>query len=145
MAITPLLQHQYPNENQDPHYTTLANFFNQNDITMWNNRLRSMFILAGGGSLVWDYTNNFLTWTSNFAVKDYFSGYKIEYVNGPTDLTREAVIYDGEFLYGQFSSQMTTDQLKNLKVSNRISSADNVFVLAWRYGNKLYFCNGTIL
>jgi hypothetical protein len=104
-----------------------------------------MLILAGGGTLAWNSISNTLTWTSNFAIKHPFSGFLIEYVNGPSETSMDAVIYDGDILYGEFSSQITSNQLKNLKVSSVLQNNDNYFVLAWRHGNNLCFQNGVVL
>jgi hypothetical protein len=145
MPNTILLGHTFPSENQDPHYTTLTNFFNQNDVTMWNNRLRSWMILAGGGTLTWNSGTGSLFWTEDFVIKNLNSGFLTRYVFGTDNITREVVINDGQILYGEFSSILTTTQYKNLLVADQLGSIDNLFVLAFRYGTKLYFQNGIIL
>jgi hypothetical protein len=145
MPNTILLGHTYPNENQDPYYESQVGFFNQNDVTMWNNRLRTWMILAGGGSYTWNPVTGSLLWTSNFAIKNANSGFIVEYVYGTDGLTREAVINEGQMLYGEFGSQITANQTKNLLVADKLSNIDNIFVLAWRYGANLYFQNGVIL
>lgn len=145
MPQTILTEHTYPAENQDPYFTTEVNFRNQNDVTMWNNRMRTWMILMGGGTLTWTSSTGSLIWTSNFAIKNFFSGFLVEYVYGPDEILREAVINEGQVLYGIFSSKITSNQQKNLFVSDTLPNADDIFVLAWRYGNNLGFHNGVIL
>ena len=145
MPNTILLAHTYPTENQDPHFTTLINFFNQNDVTMWNNRLRSWMILAGGGTFTWNSGTGSFIWTEDFVIKNLNSGFLTRYSYGPDNVLREAVLNDGQVLYGEFSSVLTTTQYKNLLVADKISSVDNLFVLAFRHETKLYLQNGSIL
>lgn len=145
MPNTILNEHPYPSENQDPHYSTLSNFYNLQDTTSWMNKIRSNMILAGGGILVWDSGTSLLSWTSNFAIKHLTSGFLVEFVYGPDDANREATIVDGQIVYGIVRSSISESQTENLKVVDKLDKTDNNFVLAWRYGNNLYFQNGIVL
>lgn len=145
MPKTILNETTYPNENQDPHYTTLVNFYNQNDLIMWNNKLRSNFILAGGGTLTWDAGNNLLSWTADFAIKHITTGFVVQYRYG-TDLTnRELTVTEGQLIYGEFPSSLSENQVRHLLNADSLDKEDNYYVLAWRWGNQLYFNNGIVL
>lgn len=144
MPKTILNENSYPNEDQDPHFTTLVDFYNQNDLIMWNNKLRSNFILAGGGTRAFGGTG-LLQWTSNFAIKHLTTGFIIEYAFGPDGINREASILDGQILYGEFPSSTSENQQRNLFVADKLDKENKYFVLGWRYGSSFYFSDGVTL
>lgn len=145
MPQTILNEYSYPNEDQDPFYDAIRNFWNAQDVSIWNNKLRSNFIMAGGGTLTWDVGSSLLSWTENFALKHLVSGFLIEYVYGTDGINREINIEDNQIVYGKFSSAITAAQTKNLFVADSLDKNDDYFVLCWRYNDKLYFQNGIIL
>lgn len=138
-------EHTYPSENQDPFYSTIKSFFDQNDLTMFSNKIRSNFILAGGGTLTWDYSTGLFSWTSDFALKHLFTGFLVKYVYGDDGINREINLQDGDILYGLFPSSLSANRNYNLVSATSIPKTDNVFVLGWRYENNLYLQNGLIL
>lgn len=145
MAKTLFNEYSFPDEDQDPYFKTLSSFFGQLDVAIWNNRMRSNLILAGGGSISFNSTTSLLTWSDDFGLKHLYSGFLNEFRFGPDNLTREASILEGQVLYGQIPSQVSQGQVKNLLVADQLPSGDNNFVLAWRYNNSVYFQNGIIL
>lgn len=145
MPKTILNEFLYPDENQDPFYKTISSFFDLQDVAIWNSKLRSNFILAGGGTLTWNPSGDLFSWTSDFAIKHLISGFLIEFEFGPDGANREATVIDGQIIYATFASLVTANQKLNLSVSDKISKSDSNFVLGWRYGNGLYLQNGIIL
>ena len=145
MANTTFNNFPFPNEGQDPHYQTLKSYYNMNDQLMYNNKLRSYFILAGGGSLSFSSSTGLFTWTEDLVVKDAISGYLNVIKYGTDGLTREANLQDGQMIYIEFPTQITSNRELNAKVADSLNENNNFFVFGFRYDVKLYLQNGIIL
>lgn len=145
MPKTLLNEFTFPAEDQDPYFKTISSFYGQLDTAVWNNRLRSNLIIAGGGTLSWNSGTGLLSWTSDFGLKHLSSGFLIEYVYGPDNVNREASILEGQILYGKFASSISESQKRNLFVADSLPAGEDNIVLAWRYSGNLYFQNGIIL
>lgn len=145
MGVTTFNEINFPDDGQDPFYELIESFFNQQDLMLFNNKLRSYMILAGGGTLVFNNETSSLEWTEDFAVKNCISGYLHKLRYGPDQLTRSLRIFDGQILYCVFQTSMRGENITHVLVGDKLDKKDNYFVLGFRFNNRLYLSNGIIL
>jgi hypothetical protein len=136
---------QFPEENEDPHFEKIASFFNSQDFLVFNNKLRSNFILAGGGTKSFSASTGLFSWTDNFALKIYQSGWILEYVYGPDGSNRAANVQPGQVIFGAFPASLSINQTRNLSVTDKLGPKNDLFVLGWRYKDNLYLADGSVL
>ena len=146
MPKTIFNQKTYPNEDQDPYFTTITNFYNQNDLLLYMNKVRSTQLFAGGGTRTFDSGTGLLSWTEDFVLKNAFNGFLTQFVYGPDGVNREVNLQDGQILYGEIPSSQTVNASKNVFSADKLPDLnDNYVVIAFRHGNSLYFSDGIIL
>jgi len=134
----------YPEEKEDPFFESFQSMVKSIDSKIYG-------LLASAGNIVippnninWDASQSLLTWDSDFIVPILSTNRKLFVRFGPDQITRTAIIADGEKLIIVAKLTSNEDIVANLQViSNEVPWEDGLFILGMRSGNGLYMNIGT--
>lgn len=139
MANTPRLSIQYPDENQDPFWTTFVSMVESIDSLLYSNMADRNLLLKGGGTLSFNTGTNEITWSADLKLIDYISGLTV------TVLASSLTIEDGEAAYIDIPRVLSQSITSALSVSPSVGLGEGKIVLFARSGDKIIFRSGAIL
>lgn len=141
MPKTPFKEWMYPNEFQDPFFTTFEGLMGQMDASHHAVETYERSIPGGGGTISWT-SGGGVGWTANFVVPIFSSGFKVSIEFGPDDTTMTAVLNDGEVLYAEVPVALSQNVTVNFDKASTVPKTDRIYTFAWRDGNTLRLKDG---
>ena len=72
-----------PSESEDPFWNSWQAFVNSIDYSLYMPKVKTNFILCCGGTVAFDDTTGILTWTEDFKIPFFETGYKLVIKYGP--------------------------------------------------------------
>jgi hypothetical protein len=141
MATTDRMQITYPDENQDPWYSSFQSSMNDIDAAIFADFETRNQVLLGGGTLSWNGTQ--LSWNADIVVVSPAFGNHQVLSTSVSPLT----IQDNHFLILTLTRGVTSPVSLNTSyaVSATIPINSNSYALCYRAGTSLYFSTGMII
>ena len=134
----------YPQEKEDPFYESFKSMIVAVDTKIYGLLSSAGNIVIPPNNMVWDASQSLLTWDSDFIVPILSTNRKLFVRFGPDQVTRTAIINDGEKLIIVAHLTSNEDVVANLQiVNNEVPWQDGLFILGMRSGNGLYMNIGT--
>lgn len=139
MANSPRLNWPYPDQNENPYYTTFMSMVESMDATGYANREDRSLLITKGGDFSWDSTSGVLSWAATLEIASPVSGYLLSISPGSVTLL------DGQ-VWAVTITRAPQDSLTLTSyVSNTIPNTDDDYLIAIRNGTSVYFRNGQAL
>ena len=108
MAVTTLLGNTYPDENQDPYWTTIRNFFLAEDEWLQANYEDKSILVFGGGTMT--LIGSTFSWSAPLYIVSQRSVTKI------TIAASSVTVADGEVLYVTTGARPSTSRPARMPV-----------------------------
>jgi hypothetical protein len=129
----------YPAENQNPWFDSFRDLVFSIDNSCLSLREDRGIILLEGGTVSWDAGTSTLQWTGAIKIISPLVGYLLQITSDSVSMD------DGQFLYAVLVRAPLAGQVLSIGVAAQVPSDDNAFVLAVRYGTKIYWRTGLCL
>jgi hypothetical protein len=139
VPLSSKLKWPYPEQFQDPWFTTFESMVASMDASGYASREDRHLLLMGGGEICFDALTGELSWSDRLDIFAAITGF-IWYVP-----VGSLVLNDGDIFYLDLVRSPTSSVRLDAKKANRVPPSDASLLICLRRGDTLYFRNGAIL
>lgn len=139
MSDTQFFKWTFPDENEDPHYEKLSNFFQlqENGIFGLLNTVGNIIIPPAG--LSWNSGTKTLSWSGYFEIPLLASGFSLQVPYGPDGVNSSVSFLDGERLIVTVPFTSTGVVTANFAKSSGVQIlSSNLFIVGFCRGSNFY-------
>ena len=139
MINTPYHQWSHPEENDDPYYDIIADFFIEQDDTTFGLMNTASNIIIPPDIVSWNPIAHMLTWNNDFVIPLMSVGFNLNIQFGPDGLTRAATFAEGDRMIVVVPRTSTGTITANFSLVNGAVNIQNgLFTVGFCRGYKFY-------
>lgn len=139
MAETNNYRWPFPDEDTDPHYDPLAEFFQRIDASVYALNAVAAGVLIPADNIAFSSVTNKLTWDGSFQIPIIGSGFYLTITYGPDGVSREVTLDEGDRVVVTVPITSNSAQTGIFTTLNgAITATDGLFTLGIRKNNKFH-------